>query len=153
MLRKGQVNTDTSLLTLPLNGSSINRKYLFRCYWATSVPDVLLIPRSPSLRVSKYTRKRERLAGSWWHCARLQVVQHQSPFYSPYTGKSLHRCAGVCPTRTELRSTQPANQTLSIESASYSSAVQYLHAWKSMRMANLKTFTQKAAILILPLPE
>lgn len=52
------------MLTLPLNGSSINTKYLFRCYCATSVPNDLLIARSASRGVSKYTRKRERLAGT-----------------------------------------------------------------------------------------
>lgn len=119
MLRKGQVNTDASVLTSPLNGSSTNTKYLFRCYCATSVPDDLLILRSPSLGVSKYTRKRERLTGSQRRCARLEVVQRQSPFNSLYMGKSLHGCTGVCPTGAELHRIWPTNQTLSIESALY----------------------------------
>lgn len=138
MLRKGQVNTDTSVLTLPLTRSTINTKYLFHCYWATSVPNVLLILCSPSLEVSKYTRKRERLAGSRRCCARLDVVQHQSPFSSLYVGKSLHHSTGVCPTRTELCRIQPTNQTLPTESALYfmqvhTSLCENLWGWQTWR--------------------
>lgn len=78
--RKGQANTDTSVLTLPLNGSSINTKYLFRCYCATSVPNDLLIPRSPSLPRGFKVHKEEGEAGRYWRRgARSDLVQHQSP--------------------------------------------------------------------------
>lgn len=138
MLRKGQVNTDTLVLTLPLNGSSINTKYLFRCYCATSVPNDLLILHSPSLRVSKYTRKRERLAGSWSCCACLEVVQHQSPFNSLYMGKSLHHCLGVCLTGQGFARCGQ-NQTLPIESALYflqfdTSTCEHQWGWQTWRI-------------------
>lgn len=92
--RKGQVNTDASVLTLPSNGSSINTKYLFRCYCATSVASALLIalslPRGFKARREEGEARRCRLRR-----ARSDLGQHPSPLSSPWWAK-------LCPTELEF---------------------------------------------------
>lgn len=148
-LRKGQVNTDTSVLTLPLNGSSINTKYLFRCYCATSVPNDLLIPRSPSLGVSKYTRNRERLAGT-------DAVVPARTLCNTRARSAASRGQNSAPLSWSLPPLPPG-----LSLAGYSqqsrhflfSAIRYLRTWESAGMANLETFNWDAANLILSLAD
>lgn len=145
MLRKGKVNTEALLLTLPSNGSSINTKYLFLCYCATSVLNSSVIFLSPSLGVSKYTRKWERLAGSWCRCARLKVVQHRSLFSSLCTRRAFAAAlefALAAPARAELCRIPPAKQAWCITAFS---VIWYLHTQKSREVTTLKTSTCKAA--------